>query len=112
MGQQQSIQTSNTVVIRDPQGHALSAGDASVFKCSCIAWRNPYIAYKNISLYNALQLSDAAELLKRSFPLPLVTDVADPICASNATIYPHLCGPQELAVYLKVPAISTAAAGL
>lgn len=49
-----------------------------------------------------LQLSVAIGLLKRSFPLPLVTHAADAICASNATISPYMCGPQELSVYLKV----------
>lgn len=49
-----------------------------------------------------VQLSDAASLFKKSFPLPMVTDPADTLCANNATIYAHICGPQEVAVYLKV----------
>lgn len=53
-------------------------------------------------------LSDAIALLQQSFPLPLLTDQSDStgICSNTTAIYAHLCGPQEVAIYLKVTSAS------
>jgi hypothetical protein len=54
-------------------------------------------------------LEDAWQLLQQSFPMPLLTDPTDTsgVCSNTTAIYTHLCGPQEVAIYLKVGANRT-----
>jgi hypothetical protein len=48
-------------------------------------------------------LDDALRLLQKSFPAPLPTGPADDaICSNNTLLYAHMCGPQEIGIYLKV----------
>jgi hypothetical protein len=50
------------------------------------------------------KLEDTWQLLQQSFPMPLLTDPADAsgVCSNATVIYTHMCGPQEVAIYLKV----------
>lgn len=68
---------------------------------SCLVLPSADLAHALVSRPATAQLTTARDLLERSFPFPLETDPADPTCTSNA-IKPHLCGREELLVYLKV----------
>jgi hypothetical protein len=59
------------------------------------------------------KLEDAWQLMQQSIPMPLLTDSTDGsgVCSNATAIYTHMCGPQEVAIYLKVCWIACAAVG-